>query len=165
MQTIQLSTFVPHGFVPQELVEQPAFILKKLCYSDAELDYKAVLSSVDLIRKIRGGDWPTSDLSYEDDLIDLGWHQREFEYSQSFSYTVLNKTRDQCIGCVYIYPIDKPWVNAPLGSDAVVNMWVTETAYQAGLYGKLFWFVKQWISENWPFQNPYYSNVEIPAKP
>jgi hypothetical protein len=36
----------------------------------------AVMSSIDVIKKTRGGDWPTSDLTFEDDLIDLAWPAR-----------------------------------------------------------------------------------------
>ena len=164
MPNIQQKRFVPEGFQPKEVIEQPDFVLKKLCYSDAELDYQAVMSSIELIRKIRGGDWPTHDLTFEDDLIDLGWHQREFEYNKSFAYTVLSPDRDKCIGCVYFYPVDEPWVNPPADADVVINFWVTEEVYNQGLYTKLFRFVKKWVKEEWPFQNPYYSNAEIPEE-
>jgi hypothetical protein len=154
--------FLPDGFKPKEFIEQPDFVLKKLCYTDAALDYATVMSSIDLIKRIRGGNWPTPDLTLEEDLIDLGWHQREFEFGTSFAYTVLSPFKDECIGCVYIYPTDKPWLNPPKDADVVVNMWVTEKAYKNGIYPELFGFVKTWISKEWPFNNPHYSNKEIP---
>ncbi len=157
-----MKRFVPENFNPPELVEQPKFILKKLCFSDAALDFEAVMSSIELIRRIRGGNWPTPDLTLEEDQIDLGWHQREFEFKSSFAYTVLSLSRAECIGCVYVYPPDKPWLTPPDGADSVVNMWVTQTAYNDGLYPILFQFVQGWVKRDWPFKNPYYSNIEIP---
>ena len=159
-----MKNFVPKDFTPPEKVETPDFILRKLCYSDAEMDYKAFMSSIDLIRKIRGGNWPTKDFTLEDNKIDLAWKQREFEYKLSFSYTVLDPSQSKIIGCVYFYAPDMPWLNPPDKADVVINMWVTKEAYDKGLYPKLFHFVKNWAAKDWPFKNPYYSNSEIPPK-
>lgn len=83
---------VPDSFQVSEKLEKPGFIIRKLCFEDAELDYEAVMSSVDLIKRTRGGDWPSPDLTFEDDQIDLGWHQREFENRTSFAYTIMTPT-------------------------------------------------------------------------
>jgi len=48
------SQLVPSDFKVPEKLETPEFIIRKLCSSDAELDYKAVMSSIDIIKKTRG---------------------------------------------------------------------------------------------------------------
>lgn len=159
-----MAKLVPNSFIVPEEYIQPEFILKKLCYDDAKLDYDAVMSSIDIIHKTRGGTWPTHDLTYEDDLIDLGWHQREFENRTSFTYTLLNPDRTKCLGCVYIYPTDIGKFQAPEGADVILSMWVTQEEYDNGLYPKLFKAVKNWIEKVWSFRNPYYSNKEIPGE-
>ncbi len=67
--------FIPSDFQIPEKLETPDFVIRKLMFSDTELDYEAVMSSVDLIKKTRGGNWP-SDLTLTEDKIDLGWYQR-----------------------------------------------------------------------------------------
>lgn len=155
------STLVPETFeVPQKL-ESEKFIARKLCASDTDLDYKAVMSSIDIIKKTRGGNWPTSDLTLEDDRIDLSWHQREFENKSSFAFTVMNNEETECLGCFYLY---KPNFRGecPEGTDVDVSFWVTQKAYEEGLYPELYHAIKNWLVKEWPFQKPFWSNKEIP---
>ena len=56
-------------FKVPEKIEFEKFIVRKLCASDVYLDYMAVMSSIDIIQKTRGGNWPTPELSFEDDLM------------------------------------------------------------------------------------------------
>ena len=35
-------------------------------------------------------DWPAADLTLEQDLIDLAWHQKEFQTNSSFAYEILS---------------------------------------------------------------------------
>ncbi len=152
-------------YKPPEKIETSTFIIRKLEARDAELDYKAVMSSIDTIKKQRGGTWPTTELTLEEDAIDLGWHQREFEFGSSFAYVVTNPGGDEQLGCVYFYPpkhpMDSATVNIPEGTDAVVNLWVTQKAFDQGFYDELYHFVEHWLPD-WPFKNPYMSNLLKP---
>src|SRR5579859_3817354 len=159
---VEQKSFIPDSFTPKERVETIDFVLRKLTAKDVDMDYEAVMSSIAIIHQIRGGSWPDSTLTHEDDLIDLCWHQREFEFGTSFAYTLTNLEGTKCLGCLYIYPTSKPWITAPEGTDAVVNMWVTQQAYDQGLYPKLFHFVQAWIAQEGPFQHVFYSNIEKP---
>ena len=62
-----------------------------LTVNDVVKDYDAVMTSVDHLRGVFGphSTWPRPDLTLEQDLIDLGWHQKEFQRRRSFSYTVV----------------------------------------------------------------------------
>lgn len=152
------------SFEPPEEFTHEKFIARKLCARDAYLDYMAVMSSIALIRKTRGGNWPTQQLTFEDDLIDLSWHQREFENRSSFAYTVMTPDERQCLGCFYLYP---PGFRgeAPEGSDADVSFWVTQEAYDTGLYVDLYKALKQWVPEYFQFKKIHWSNKEIPQEP
>jgi hypothetical protein len=46
-------------------------------------------------------------LTLEQNLIDLGWHQKEFQRRRSFAYTVVHPSESQVLGCVYINPTRK----------------------------------------------------------
>jgi hypothetical protein len=40
---------------------------------------------------------------------------------------------------------------------------VTADAYEAGYYEKVFEGLRRWVSEDFPFIAPYWSNREIPG--
>ena len=56
-------------------------------------------------------------LTLEEDLIDLGWHQREFTLRHSFAYTVMAPDELLRLGRRYINPSDLP------GFDAMAFDW------------------------------------------
>lgn len=153
--------FIPESFEVPENLRHPKFLARKLCAKDTYLDYIAVMSSIDIIQKTRGGSWPTEDLSFEDDMIDLAWHQREFEKKSSFAYTVMNVEETECLGCFYLYP---PGYRSDKTKDADVDVsfWVTQKAYKEGLYLELFKALDVWLKESWNFQKIGYSNKEVP---
>lgn len=142
------SPFVPSDFSVPEKLETPRFHLRMLTVNDVVKDYDAVMTSVDHLRGVFGpqSKWPSPDLTLEQDLIDLGWHQKEFQRRSSFAYTVMNPSGSECLGCVYIVPTTKR------GYDAEVYLWVRKSEYDKGLDPALFEAVKRWIAETWPFK-------------
>lgn len=155
---------VPKSFDVPERLETEDFLIRKLQASDVYLDYIAVMSSIDIIKKVRGGSWPTKDLTVEDDLIDLSWHQREFEFKSSFAFTVMNKDESKCLGCVYFYPPRSEMSSAKSDENAEVSisMWVIQEAYDKGLYPKLFHTIKHWVEKDWPFTKVAWVNKQLP---
>ncbi len=152
---------IPDNFEVPETFITERFIMRKLCFSDAKLDYEAVMSSIDIIRDTRGGTWPTHELTFEEDQIDLAWHQREFEFRSTFAYTIMNLEETECLGCMYIYPAghrDKKSQNG----DADISFWVTQKEYDKGLYAELYKHILKWLANKWPFKNPIVTNIKIP---
>ena len=98
---------VPISFKAPEIMETEKFRLRMLTVNDVVKDFDAVMSSIDHLHDFfgEGTGWPTKDLTIEQDLIDLGWHQKEFQRRTSFAYTVMNLDESQCLGCVYIFPV------------------------------------------------------------
>lgn len=74
--------------------------------NDVIKDYDAVMSSLNHLQGIFGPNstWPEADLTLEQDLIDLGWHQKEFQIRSSFAYTVVSPDETRVLGCLYIFP-------------------------------------------------------------
>jgi hypothetical protein len=155
---------VSRDFSPPEKLDCGDFIIRKIYAKDVYLDYTAVMSSINIIKKVRGGSWPTKELTIEDDLIDLCWHQREFEFKNSFAFTVMNNDETKCLGCIYFYPPRTGMSSARSDDQAEVNisMWVIQEEYDKGLYPKLFKTVKEWVTKDWPFHKVAYVNKEIP---
>jgi hypothetical protein len=139
------TVFVPAGFVPPAVLETARFRLRMLTINDLEQDYAAVMSSVEHLQKVFQGDWPKG-LSREQNLIDLGWHQKEFQRRTSFAYTVVRPDESLVLGCVYIYPSGHP------GFDAEVYLWVRESELAGGLDQELELQVRGWLAAKWPFR-------------
>ena len=154
--------FVPKDFSPPVL-EKDDYRARKLSAKDVYLDYTAVMSSIDIIHKTRGGKWPTPDLTIEDNLIDLCWHQREFEFKTSFAYTVMSKDETECLGCIYFYPPRASMSDAASNDDADVSIswWVTQKAYDQGFYERLSKDIKEWVEKEWPFKKVFWANKEF----
>jgi len=149
--------FVPPDFQVPEKLETDKFRLRMLKVADVVKDYDAVMTSVDHLQGIFGprSKWPSKDLTFEQDLIDLGWHQKEFQTRSSFAYTVMNLDENQCLGCMYIFQPRKE------DFDAEVYMWVRKSAFDEGLDPVLYESVRKWISEKWPFKKVAYPGREI----
>lgn len=80
-----------------------AVTLKALSVSDLDRDFSAVIDSAAEIKAANpGSNWPDA-LTREKNLIDLAWHQREFEARRSFAWVIENAAGDY-LGCFYIYP-------------------------------------------------------------
>lgn len=150
--------FVDRDFdVPQQL-ETESFRIRMLTVNDVVKDYDAVISSAEHLKAI----WPDSGwpdgLTLEQNLIDLGWHQKEFQRRSSFAYTVVTLDETRVIGCVYIYPTRKN------GYDAEVYFWRREGGMDSPADAKLHAAVKTWLAETWPFENVAFPGRSIDWK-
>lgn len=136
---------------------------KTLTRDDLHADMGGVNSSLELIRKTRGGSWPSEPVAEDFDLLDLAWHEREFRDGTSFAYVVYNEAGEY-IGCVYLYPmgVRTELTEELIDYDLDVSWWVTTKAYEQGYYEKLYCAIQEWMKQL-PVQKIYYSNKEIPA--
>ena len=119
-----------------------------LTVHDVVKDFAAILDRVEP----DGSPDPPEGLTLEQNLVDLGWHQKEFELRRSFAYTVLSTDERVCLGCVYLYPAD--------GADARVHVWVRGSAWHDGLDPVLEQTVRAWVDEAWPFGTVSYPGRE-----
>jgi hypothetical protein len=143
--------FVPPEFVAPLALETEQFTLEPLGPQHNEPDYEAWSSSVEHIRQTpgwAGSSWP-DDRSLAKNLEDLEGHADDFEQRKGFTYTVLDPTTGDVIGCVYIYP-DKSGEK-----DAKVLSWVT--AGRAELDAPLSQAVGAWLEADWPFERVAYA--------
>lgn len=136
---------------------------KTLTRDDLQADMDGVNSSLELIRNTRGGSWPSEPVTEDFDLLDLAWHEREFRDGTSFAYVVYGDAGDY-IGCFYLYPmgVRTELTEDLMNYDVDASWWVTQRAYKQGYYEKLYKALQHWLSE-FPVENVYYSNKEIPA--
>tara|TARA_B100000780_G_scaffold265992_1_gene221882 strand:+ start:1189 stop:1761 length:573 start_codon:yes stop_codon:yes gene_type:complete len=148
----QTPSFVPPEFEVPTVLENNFFRIRTLTVNDVVKDYDAVMSSVEHLQGVFGPNstWPEADLTFEQDLIDLGWHQKEFQNRSTFAYTVVSLDEKRVLGCIYINPTNKG------DFDAEITMWVRADVVENGYDVLLFKTVSDWVSQTWPFQNPGY---------
>jgi hypothetical protein len=148
-------SFVPPDFNVPASLETSEFLLRMLTVNDVVKDYDAVITSIEHCKTIwPGGNWP-EDLTLEQNLIDLGWHQKEFQTRRSFAYTVVRLNASAVLGCVYIMPTRKH------GFDAEVYLWARQSEIDSGLEDRLYAAVQEWVAGNWPFSAVAYPGRSI----
>ncbi len=149
------SHFVPPEFEVPEKLETTEFRLRMLTVNDVVKDYDAVMTSVEHLKTIwPGSSWPEG-LTFEQDLIDLGWHQKEFQTRRSFAYTVVTPSETVVTGCVYINPTRKR------GYDAEIYLWARQSELASGLESRLYAAVKDWVARDWPFKKAAFPGRDI----
>jgi hypothetical protein len=138
--------FVPNDFDAPAGFETADFRVRTLLISDVVKDYAAVMTSAQHLQGLfrPGGTWPQN-LSFEQNLIDLGWHQKEFQTRRSFAYTVMSLDEAQCLGCLYINPTELP------GYEAQAYCWIRASHAEA-LDASLYDALRAWLENRWPFK-------------
>jgi hypothetical protein len=118
---------VPDDFTIPAGLEHERFRLRMLSIDDVVKDFDAICDRVDR----EGSTRPPFVSTVAENLVDLGWHQKEFELRQ-------------VLGCVYINPSET--------RDARVWMWVRRSAWEEGLDPVLEAAVRDWLEREWPFE-------------
>jgi hypothetical protein len=149
-----------HAPVPSELRTDEVW-LRMLRATDTPLDYDAVMASQAMLLIHSGGTWPIDGFSLADNLHDLEGHERDHHARTAFTYTVMNTDASQCLGCVYIKPLEHllAWHQAPeavqaqVGDDAaVVTFWVRQSRVADDLDRRLLRALLDWFPHAWAFQ-------------
>ena len=123
-----------------EVLETPWFRLRMLTVRDVLDDFEAIRERVDPDGTLRGA----PGLTLEQNLVDLGWHQKEFQLRSSFAYTVVAPDESRVLGCAYVYPPDDD------SHDARASCWVRRDAYE--LDRPLFDAFRGWLEREWPLE-------------
>ena len=69
------------------------------------------------------------------------------------------------LGCAYLYPMGRRTELSEelVDHDVDVSWWVTADAYDRGLLRAGVRGLRRWMTEDFPFADPYWSNRELPA--
>ena len=152
--------FVPPGFDPPRRLERLPFVLEPLGPEHNERDHAAWSSSIEHIHASPGWEerdaesWPHP-MTLEENLDDLEMHARHFRELAGFTYTVLDASDGDVIGCLYVYPDESG------ATDARVRSWVRAT--HASLDVPLRLAVDAWLrSDAWPFTTIDYAVPDVP---
>jgi hypothetical protein len=156
---------LPEGFSAPEQLTYEDVVATAISRADLHDDVRGINASLDLIRRTRGGRWPTGPVTEEFNYVDLVWHECEFRDGGSYTYA-LYEAGGGYLGCCYLYPMGgrTPLTDERLAFDVDVSWWVTPEAYERGYYEKLYRALEHWLAEQFPFWQPYYSNADIPGR-
>ena len=126
-------------------------LIRPLTVRDVTRDFDAVMSSKDYLKTHfkPENSWPEG-LTIEQNLIDLGWHEYEFQNRTSFTYTIADLKDELTLGCCYIYPSQSD------EHEIDVSYWVRSTELNTGLDQHVAYALEKWIAKSWPFENPLF---------
>lgn len=155
---------LPSGYVAPRQLTFDAIRAIAISRQHLKEDVDGINASIDIIRRTRGGSWPTEAVTEESNFVDLVWHELEFRDGTSFTY-VAQAADGGYLGCCYLYPMGRrtELTEALVKHDVDVSWWVTPTAYARGYYTKLYAALRSWLVDAFPFEDAYYSNIEIPS--
>ncbi|MCF7688781.1 MAG: hypothetical protein K9M98_07620 [Cephaloticoccus sp.] len=141
--------FLPRDFQVPAVVETAHFRMRSITIHDAFKDFDAVMSNRqhlwDRFGEIWG--WPPEDMTIEQNIVDLGWHQKEFQLRSSFDFAVMSLDEKRLLGCVYVDP------PCETGTDADIWFWARQDKVDGVLEPDLRKFLIPWLSQNWPFSS------------
>lgn len=137
--------FLPRDFAIPDPPATDEFLLTPLRVDHVVIDYDAVMSSRERLWTIfgPGWGWPAPDLSLMQDLVDLGWHQKEFQLRRAFNWAVLSPDQRTMLGCCYLDP------TAREGFDAEALYWVRSDRIASGLEERLSAVFRGWLAAQW----------------
>jgi RimJ/RimL family protein N-acetyltransferase len=145
--------FYPTSAAMPEEKRTARLLLRPLRATDAELDYEAVISSAEQLRRWSPSDWPADDLTLEQNRDDLQRHEQEHDERKAFRFTILNPDATRCLGCVYIVPLWRQTVHLCVDAAhaALVAFWVRASEVANDLDRDVLAAVRDWIKSEWAF--------------
>jgi hypothetical protein len=139
------------------------FLLRPIRASDAELDYEAVMESKEFLRLWEQSSWPEDDFTVGANREDMVKLERRRADGELFTYTVVNPTEMQCLGCVYVSPtaarvFSKAQITALDGAqwsayEAAVYFWIRKSRLADGLDRRLLDALGPWLAHDWRIAN------------
>ncbi len=160
-----MSFYPASAVVPDELRTDDV-LLRMLRVSDVDLDYDAVIVSRAILWLRSDGRWPREGFTRQENLADLEEHEAEHRERAAFTYTVMNPTETECLGCVYIIPFARlleragadDQIKATVREDeAAVSFWVRQSRLADNLDRRLLSALLPWFERDWAFSRVVYT--------
>jgi hypothetical protein len=155
---------VPTGLSTDE------FVLRPIVADDAEKDHAAVVETREYLRLWEQSSWPEDGFTVEANRQDLVGLEQRHAAHRAFTFTVLDPSGAECLGCVYVFPTDATFLTkatvtavgdeAWADVDAVVYFWVRLSQMQKGTDGRLLAALRTWFADTWGLRNTVYVTNE-----
>lgn len=149
----------PGRAVPLEL-RTDEFFLRPITVADAARDHEAVMETRDELRIWEQSSWPEDTFTVAANAKDLADLERRHLERRAFTYTVLDPSGHDALGCVYIFPTTAPFLSKAAVTaasddatwadvDAVVYFWVRKARIASGLEPRLLSALRSWMADEW----------------
>ena len=79
---------VPAGSTVPRILQHGRIRAHAITRDDLADDVTGINASLDLIRRTRGGAWPSEPVTAEGNYVDLVWHECEFRDQKSFTFVL-----------------------------------------------------------------------------
>ncbi len=152
--------FTDRGIAAVESLTTDRFTLRPITTADAERDYVAVMESRDYLRTWEQTSWPEDDFTVDANREDLAKLERWHREGTAYTYTVLDPTGTECLGCVYLMPHDAAFLTrasiTPVADgdrwdevDAATYFWVRRSQLPHETDRVLLETLRTWLAEDW----------------
>lgn len=161
--------FYPADVAPPEQLQTPKLLLQPLTPVHVELDYAALMDSKEMLRRWSNSSWVQDDFPITENYRDLTRHDVEHQRREAFTYTVLNPSATECLGCVYITPLEYPLgqfnhsdvvLKPTQDYEASVSFWIRQPYLIQELDKHLFESLQNWFLQVWPFNRVVFLTSE-----
>jgi hypothetical protein len=151
--------FHPAGAPVPDGTRSDRLLLRPLRATDVDADYDAVMSSRAMLRNWSQTTWPADDFTREENLRDLGRHEREHREGVAFTYTVLDPAASRCLGCVYLTPLPAALADScEHGTHGTrLGFWVRASEVANDLDRHLLGVLRIWLASEWAFDTTLFS--------
>lgn len=146
------------------------FVLRPIRADDAERDYRAVMETREHLRSWEQSAWPEDDFTVDANREDLAGLEQRHDAHRAFTYTVLDPSSAECLGCVYIFPTSATFLAksavTPVGDDewsdvdAVIYFWARLSQMDVGMDGRLLDALRTWFDTEWKLRRAVYVTNE-----
>ncbi|KKQ93320.1 MAG: hypothetical protein UT18_C0022G0004 [candidate division CPR2 bacterium GW2011_GWC2_39_10] len=149
--------FIDVNFEVPIALKTESFTLRPLSSEYAEMDYKAIMSSLERLQGTFGPSikWPSAELTLGENQSDLELHHDLFIKKEEFSYIILDPKERYSKGCIYLVPLLHP------DYDVLIYSWVTAEEAKKNFHPILIETIKEWLQTSWPFKKPVFPGVTI----
>ncbi|MCP5097666.1 MAG: hypothetical protein GY943_19130 [Chloroflexi bacterium] len=157
-----MTQFYPAPLPVPGVLKTAVFTIRPLTPAHVQLDYDALMVSKPMLRLWSGSPWPTDTFTLADNHGDLEWHDMEHQDRIAFTYTVLTPDESECLGCLYIKPLQifqqtNPTQLADITqTDACTRFWVKEPRLADQLDLQLLHTLINWFKDAWAFRKHYF---------
>jgi hypothetical protein len=143
---------------PQELTSE-AFVATPLTSDLIAVDYDAYTASPDVIRVHSDGRWPVDGFTLDDNRALVAIHQADHQANRAFTYLLMDPTRTQSLGCLYLNPLHDYLVRVGAASEtlqqfppesAMVTFWLRQDSQH--LTANVAAAVNDWLHDTWPLK-------------
>lgn len=162
--------FYSDDAIAPETLRSEEFLVRPLRAMDVELDYDAVMASRTELRLKSDGRWPREGFTLEENLADLIRHEQEHHDRIAFTYTVMNPTETECLGCIYINPLKRllqrlslPVEHIPDDS-AYATFWVRQNRLAGNLDRRLLQALIAWFHTEWAFSQVVFLTQKVQTR-